>query len=98
MTSTVLLSSLLSRPHPDVPLVNPVIFSQDKDVSDAAEDTDIKVVKPFRLEGDDETCFVAYNSVGFHVLQPFKPSESSPWFTALWVNSFLSQNYLYLHV
>ena len=32
VTATVLLSSLLERPHPDVPLVNPAIFSRSADV------------------------------------------------------------------
>ena len=80
MTSTVLLSSLLERPHPDVPLVNPAIFSrsvaagEERDEADReeCEGGDIGLVKPTKF-GGGEFVIAAYNTATLHLIRPKVP-------------------------
>ena len=85
VTSTVLLSSLLERPHPDVPLVNPAIFSRSVAAGEEGEGEgaereeggdggDIGLVKP-TMFGDcyGKLVLAAYNTATLHLIRPEVP-------------------------
>ncbi len=81
MTATVLLASLLDRPHPDVPLVNPAIFSRNV-TSEATEESaggDIKMVRPtaFGAKGAGGDVFAACNESTIHFIRPAVPDVVS---------------------
>ena len=83
MNATVLLSSLLERPHPDVPLVNPAIFSRsvaaaeeegaECDEGDGGGGGDIGLVKPTMFGGRDKFVLAAYNTATLHLIRPNVP-------------------------
>eukprot|EP00095_Tigriopus_kingsejongensis_P003877 maker-scaffold387_size188669-snap-gene-0.19 protein:Tk03877 transcript:maker-scaffold387_size188669-snap-gene-0.19-mRNA-1 annotation:"wd repeat-containing protein cg11141" len=67
--STILLESILKRPHMDIPLINPMIFHQDLDLND-----DINLLQPLLHDDGISIYYVAYNSSVLHIINPSKPA------------------------
>ncbi|TRY79613.1 hypothetical protein TCAL_12625 [Tigriopus californicus] len=66
--STILLESSLKRPHLDIPLINPMVFTHDIGIED-----DIHLLEPLLHEDGVSTYFVGYNANILHIIDPKKP-------------------------
>lgn len=67
--STILLESSLKRPHLDIPLINPMVFTHDIGIED-----DIHLLEPLLHEDGVSTYFVGYNANILHIIDPKKPT------------------------
>ncbi len=81
--ATVLLGSQLRRPHPEVAVLNPAIFSREERDADSKEESCGEEEDGLGMlsamcdndGGDGEFCVVAYNNAVLHILRPKVPGK-----------------------